>query len=154
MAESKGATTAAGEAMQALMLEIIATFFLLRAAGKQIGAVTATDGGYWGVLRSLKLEGAQTVPQIARSRPVSRQHIQKLANEMMADGVIEWIDNPAHQRSKLLRLTTKGETVFQEMTERIAQAAEDLALNMDTAELQASVRVLRQLSKKLKQSLS
>jgi DNA-binding MarR family transcriptional regulator len=154
MAGSKMDTTDAGEAMQELLLEILAAFFLLRAVGKRMGAVTAADGGYWGMLRSLKLEGAQTVPQIARSRPVSRQHIQKLANEMIADGVIELIDNPAHQRSKLLRLTAKGETVFQEINERIAQEAEGFAQDMDTAELQASVRVLRQLSEKLKQSLT
>ena len=153
MAQSKMDTTAPGEAMQELLLEIIAAFFLLRAFGKRIGAVTAADGGYWGMLRSLKLEGAQTVPQIARSRPVSRQHVQKLANEMIADGVIELIDNPAHQRSKLLRLTTKGETAFQEINERIAQEAEGFAHDMDAAELQASVRVLRRLSEKLKHTL-
>jgi DNA-binding MarR family transcriptional regulator len=145
--------TQAGEAMQELMLEIISAFFLLRAAGKRIGAVTAADGGYWGMLRSLKLEGAQTVPQIARSRPVSRQHIQKLAAEMIAEGVIESVDNPAHRRSKLLRLTTKGEAVFQEITGRIAQEAEGFAQDMDAAELQLSVKVLRQLGEKLKQTL-
>lgn len=153
MADSKVETTAAGEAMQELMLEIISAFFLLRAVGKRIGAVTATDSGYWGMLRSLKLEGAQTVPQIARSRPVSRQHIQKLANAMIAEGVIESINNPAHQRSKLLRLTPKGEAVFAEISERIAQEAEGFAQNMETEELQASVKVLRQLSKALKQTL-
>jgi DNA-binding MarR family transcriptional regulator len=145
------ATTPAGEAMQGLMLETIAAFFLLRAVGKRIGAVTAADGGYWGMLRSLKLEGAQTVPQIARSRPVSRQHIQKLANEMITDGVIELINNPAHQRSKLLQLTAKGEAVFQEISDRIAQEAEVLAEEMEPAELQVSLKVLRQLTAKLKQ---
>ena len=139
--------------MQELMIETISAFFLLRAAGKRMGAVTAADGGYWGMLRSLKLEGAQTVPQIARSRPVSRQHIQKLANQMLADGVIELVDNPAHQRSKLLRLTPQGETVFEEISERLAQAAEELAQDIDIAELQVSVKVLRQLSQKLKQTL-
>ena len=140
--------------MQALMLEIISSFFLLRAVGKQIGAVMTTDGGYWGMLRSLKLEGPQTVPTIARSRPVSRQHIQKLANEMIADGVVEPIDNPAHQRSKLLRITDKGEATFQEINEQIAREAEILAQGMDLDELQASVRVLRQLDKKLRQTLA
>jgi DNA-binding MarR family transcriptional regulator len=145
--------TTAGETMQELMIETISAFFLLRAVGKRIGAVTAADGGYWGMLRSLKLAGAQTVPQIARSRPVSRQHIQKLANEMIAEGVIELVDNPAHQRSKLLQLTTKGEAVFQEITDRIAQEAEDFAQDMDVTELQISVKVLRQLGEKLKQTL-
>jgi DNA-binding MarR family transcriptional regulator len=154
MAGSKMDATTAGEAMQELLLEILSAFFLLRAVGKRMGAVTAADGGYWGMLRSLKVEGALTVPQIARSRPVSRQHIQKLANEMIEDGVIELIDNPAHRRSKLLCLTAKGEVVFQEINERIAQKAEGLAQDMNTAELQASIRVLRQLSEKLKQSLT
>ncbi|WP_036945622.1 MarR family winged helix-turn-helix transcriptional regulator [Pseudanabaena sp. PCC 6802] len=145
--------TANGEAMQELMLETISVFFLLRAVGKRIGAVTATDGGYWGILRSLKVEGAQTVPQIARSRPVSRQHVQKLANEMIAEGVIESISNPAHQKSKLLQITAKGELVFQEISERIAQEAESLAQDMDIDELQISIKVLRRLSKQLKQML-
>jgi DNA-binding MarR family transcriptional regulator len=153
MAENKVDKTAAGEAIQALMLETLSAFFLLRAAGKRIGAVTAADGGYWGMLRSLKVEGPQTVPQIARSRPVSRQHIQKLANEMIAEGVIELVDNPTHRRSKLLSLTGKGETVFQEITDRIAQEAEDFAEGMNIEELLVSVKVLRQLSAKLRQAL-
>ncbi len=153
MSSNKAIQIAASEAMQELMLETISTFFLLRAAGKRIGAVTASDGGYWGMLRSLKLQGPQTVPQIARSRPVSRQHIQKLANEMIVEGVIEWVDNPAHRRSKLLRLTSKGEASFQEISERIAQSAERVAEGMDAEELQISVRVLRQFGEKLKQAL-
>lgn len=153
MPENQTDKTTASAAMQELMGETISAFFLLRAAGKQIGAVTANDGGYWGMLRSLKLEGAQTVPQIARSRPVSRQHIQKLANEMIADGVIELINNPAHQRSKLLQLTPKGETIFQEITARIAQAAAGLSQDIDAADLQVAVRVLRQLGAKLRQTL-
>jgi DNA-binding MarR family transcriptional regulator len=153
MVGDKTTQVAASEAIQELMIETTAMFFLLRAAGKQIGAVTASDGGYWGMLRSLKLEGPQTVPQLARSRPVSRQHIQKLANEMVAEGVLEWADNPAHQRSRLLQLTFKGEGSFQEISERIAQVAEGFAEGMNAEELQVSVRVLRQLREKLKQSL-
>lgn len=155
MAENKVDKTAAGEAIQELMLETLSAFFLLRAAGKRIGAVTAADGGYWGMLRSLKVEGPQTVPQIARSRPVSRQHIQKLANEMISEGVIELVDNPIHRRSKLLRLTGKGENVFQEITDRIAQEAEGFAegMDMDIEEILISVRVLRRMSARLRQAL-
>lgn len=153
MPENQSHETTASEAMQELVVETIAAFFLLRATGRRIGAVTATDRGYWGMLRSLKLEGAQTVPQIARSRPVSRQHIQKLANEMIADGVVELVNNPAHKRSKLLQLTPKGEAIFQEITARIAQAAAGLSQDIDAADLQVAVRVLRQLGTKLRQNL-
>jgi DNA-binding MarR family transcriptional regulator len=143
----------ASELMQALIIEIISTFFLLRAAGKHLGAVTLSDGGYWGLLRSLKGEGAQTVPQIARSRPVSRQHIQKLANEMIVEGVIEWVENPAHRRSKLLQLTPKGEIVLQQLNGQIEQEAVLLSENVDVEELQVAVSVLHQLRGKLKTQL-
>ena len=104
----------------ALAMEITATFFRLRAAGKRIGAVTPSGGGILGMLRSLTLEGPQTVPQIARSRPVARQHIQRLANEAEAEGLIEFVDNPAHRRSKLMRITPKGETTYGELMGRMA----------------------------------
>ena len=146
--------TVEGKALEDLMVELIYTFFLLRARGTQIRAVTASGGGYWGMLRSLKLEGPQTIPQIARSRPVSRQHIQKLANEMLEEGVIELVDNPAHQRSKLLRLTPKGEATFQELTQSIAQESENLAQDMDAAELQTAVTVLQRLRGKLAEILN
>jgi DNA-binding MarR family transcriptional regulator len=153
MAKDKATQVVASEVILELMLEVISTFFLLQAAGKRIGAVTISNGGYWGMLRSLKLQGPQTVPQIARSRPVSRQHIQKLANTMIAEGVIELVDNPAHRRSKLLRLTSKGETAFQEISKRIAQASAELAQGMDAVELQLSVQVLQQVGEKLKRTL-
>ena len=147
--EEKTNLKLAGKVMEELMSETIATFFRLRAMGQQIGAVTPNGSGYWGLMRSLKQEGAQTVPQLARSRPVSRQHIQKLANEMIAEGVIELVDNPAHKRSKLLRLTSKGEVVFQELNQQIASVAINLAEDIDVKELQIAVQVLKQIRKKL-----
>lgn len=140
-----------GKVMEELMTEAIATFFRLRVVGQQIGAVTPNGSGYWGLMRSLKQEGAQTVPQLARSRPVSRQHIQKLANEMIAEGVIELAENPAHKRSKLLRLTPKGEAVFQKLNQQIARVALNLAEDMDVKELQIAVKVLKQIREKLKE---
>ena len=141
--------TARGEALFDVILETAAAFFRLRAAGKRVGAVTPWGGGLWGMLRTLKLEGPRTVPQIARSRPVARQRIQKLANELAEAGLIEFVDNPAHQRSKLLRLTPEGETAYEEIRERLADLTERLAADMDEAELRTAARVLKALSAKL-----
>lgn len=133
----------------ALALEIMATFFRLRAAGKRIGAVTPSGGGILGMLRSLALEGPQTVPQIARSRPVARQHIQRLANEAEAEGLIEFVDNPAHRRSKLMRITPKGETTYGELMGRMAGFSEELASGMDAGAIAEATEVLRQFREKL-----
>ncbi len=137
------------ESMFNLLLESMGLFFQLRAAGKRTGHVTPGGGGIWGFLHSLAVDGPQTVPQLARARPVTRQHIQLIANEAAADGLIEFIDNPAHKRSKLLRLTPKGERVDAEMTERLKTFAGDLAEDFDAAELATAARVLNALRAKL-----
>lgn len=146
--------TSAGQALEDLIVEIVATFFLLRAEGMRIGVVSSSGEGYWSVLRLLKVNGAQTVPQIARYRYVPRQSVQKLANEMLEDGVIELVNNPAHKRSKLLRLTPKGEAVFAELSDRIAVLAENLAKQEDATQLQNAVVVVKHLHEQLRAMLN
>ena len=141
--------TQAGAALFDVIVETLETFFRLRAAGMRHGTVTPRGGGLWGLLRILKLEGPRTVPQIARARSVARQHVQKLANEMAAEGLIEFIDNPAHRRSKLMRLTRKGDAAFEELTARIVETAETLAHGMDLRELRTAAGVLRRLRERL-----
>ncbi|HEY9613630.1 helix-turn-helix domain-containing protein [Allocoleopsis sp.] len=153
MAKRVTKRTEAGQAIEDLIIEIVATFFLLRAEGMRIGVVSPSGEGYWSVLRLLKLNGPQTVPQLARYRYVPRQSVQKLANEMLKDGVIELVNNPAHKRSKLLRLTSRGDIVFQEMSDRIAKLAETLAKQQDAAQLQNAADVVKKLHEQLREML-
>src|SRR5262245_53426492 len=101
--------TARGEAIAGLILEVAQFFFRVRAAGQKTGLITTWGGGAFGFLRSLVLLGPLTVPQIAAMRPTSRQRMQRLADELAADGLVEFIENPRHQRSNLVRVTRKGE---------------------------------------------
>lgn len=153
MAKRVTKRTEAGRAIEDLIIEIVATFFLLRAEGMRMGVVSPSGEGYWSVLRLLKINGPQTVPQLARYRYVPRQSIQKLANEMLKDGVIELVNNPAHKRSKLLRLTPEGDAVFQEMSDRIAKLAETLAKQQDAAQLQNAADVVKKLHEQLREML-
>ncbi len=144
--------TPEGEALMEVVVEVAATFFRLRAAGSRVGAVTSWGAGLWGFLRTLRLEGPRTVPQIARARPVARQHIQKLANEAAEAGLVAFIDNPAHKRSRLLKLTPKGETAFDELSGRLAAMATRLAADMDEGELRTAAKVLRVIREALGKS--
>jgi DNA-binding MarR family transcriptional regulator len=139
----------AGEALFELVFATARTFFRLRAAGSRIGAVTPWGGGLLGMLHGLKWGGPQTVPQIARSRPVSRQRIQKLADEMAADGLVEFVDNPAHRRSKLVRLTRKGEAAYDELRAAMLALCEEMAAGMDAGHIETARAVLDELARKL-----
>lgn len=136
---------ALAQALETLLIETLEMFFTLRAAGKQIGVVTQSGGGYWGMLRLLKLHGPRTVPQLARLRSVTRQRMQVLANELIKDGVIELIENPDHQRSKLVQLTAKGETVFEELSTRISNELIPLIAGVDVTEVETAIQVLQRI---------
>ncbi len=128
-----------------LCLVVSKTFFALKAAGRSIGAVSKWGGGYWGVLRSLKTEGPQTLVQLARSRPVSRQRIQRIAAELGDRGFVEFRENPAHQRSKLLHLTDKGEIFLKRLDDSIESMAAPFTERVSPAVINATIRTLEEL---------
>ncbi|MSP88307.1 MAG: MarR family transcriptional regulator [Alphaproteobacteria bacterium] len=138
-----------GEALFQVIVLVLGTFFKLRAADQRMGTVSSWGGGNWGLMRSLALEGPQTVPQLARARPVARQRIQKIADELAAAGLVEFVDNPGHKRSKLLRLTARGEAKQREMTERIQDAADALARDLPLKDLKSAAGILARLSDRL-----
>src|SRR5207248_10580006 len=60
------------------------------------------------ILQLLKTHEPLTVPEIARLCSTSRQNIQVVVNRLNAKGYVDFINNPAHQRSVLTRLTARG----------------------------------------------
>ena len=134
------------EAIAELMLEVAQCFFRIRALGQKTGLITSWGGGAFGFMRSLALLGPLTVPQIAQMRPTSRQRMQRLADELAAEGLAEFIDNPKHQRSKLVRLTRKGEARYRELTGRLLAIASTMGAGLGQREIRRTTEIVRQLS--------
>ena len=135
-----------GEAVAELMLEVAQCFFRIRAFGQKEGFITSWGGGAFGFMRSLALLGPLTVPQIAQMRPTSRQRMQRLADELAAEGLVEFIDNPKHRRSKLVRLTRKGETSYRELNARLLAIAATMGGDLNEPDIRRTTEVVRQLS--------
>ena len=145
---------ASGDAVYDLLVATPRVFFKLKAIGQRVGAVNRWGGGTWGMLRSLHVDGPQTVPRLARSRPVARQRIQKLADELAEAGLVRYVENPAHRRSKLVRLTAKGEAAFLAVDARIRAWARDLAPAFGADEVAAATAVLDRLAERLDAALA
>jgi DNA-binding MarR family transcriptional regulator len=135
-----------GDAIAGLMLEVAQFFFRIRAVGQRTGLITGWGGGAFGFMRSLALLGPLTVPQIAQMRPTSRQRMQRLADELAADGLVEFIDNPKHRRSKLLQLTPKGDARYRELNTRLLAIASTMGVDLSEADLRKTTEIVRQLS--------
>jgi DNA-binding MarR family transcriptional regulator len=138
------------EAVAELMLEVAQCFFRIRSVGQKTGLITSWGGGAFGFMRSLALLGPLTVPQIALMRPTSRQRMQRLADELAADGLVEFIDNPLHQRSKLVRLTPKGNARYREFNARFLSIASTVGVPLSEADIRKTIEIVRHLSDDVK----
>jgi DNA-binding MarR family transcriptional regulator len=139
-----------GEAIAELMLEVAQFFFRIRAVGQKTGFITSWGGGAFGFMRSLALLGPLTVPQIAQMRPTSRQRMQRLADELAAGGLVEFIDNPKHRRSKLVQLTPKGDTRYRELNARFLAIASTLGVGLSEGDVRRTREIVRRLSDEVK----
>jgi DNA-binding MarR family transcriptional regulator len=148
VARKKGAGRAAsskGAAIAELMLEVAQLFFRLRALGQKTGFITNWGAGAFGFLRSLAI-GPLTVPQIAEMRPTSRQRMQRLADELAAEGLVEFVDNPRHRRSKLVRLTRSGQARYRDLSARMLDIAATMGTDLSEADIRKSTLIVRRLS--------
>src|SRR5918993_3818394 len=139
-----------GEAIAELMLEVAQCFFRIRALGQATGLITSWGGGAFGFMRSLALLGPLTVPHIAQMRPTSRQRMQRLANELAAEGLVEFIDNPKHRRSKLVQLTPKGLSRYRALNVQLLAIASTLGVNLSERDIRKASESVRRLSDELK----
>jgi len=136
-------TTGQVEALDSIFNEAVALFHRMRVAAEEVHRQGEMSAGRRGVLRGLDRLGPQTVPQMARARPVSRQHVQMLVNQLARDGLVEYIENPAHKRSHLVRLTQQGKELVESMVRRELRVLGQLSIQTSEKDLTAAADVLR-----------
>ncbi len=137
----------ADSAFNELVDETVRLYRRLNLVAEEVHEKGEMSGGLRGILRTLKKEGAQTVPHLARSKSVSRQHIQVLVNRLIEEGFVALRPNPAHKRSPLLCLTSLGEKIVNQMGIREAKlmSQADLGLTDEImTEAAHSLRIIRE----------
>lgn len=134
------------QTLYAMIREVRTCFNLLKGLSDELIADLGINASLRAVMESLAESGAQTVPAIARSKGVSRQHIQVNMDGLLAKGLAESRDNPAHKRSPLYALTAAGEDVFATVQQRDAAVLERISKTFDTASMQAAGKALAELN--------
>ncbi len=129
-----------------LAREVRLTFHALKAAAEALHQdPDGLSAGHRGVLESLEVGGPQTVPALARARPVSRQHIQILVNRLLDLKLVEPQENPASRRSPLIGLTADGRRRFRGMVRRERAALAGTELPISDARIREASETLRKL---------
>jgi DNA-binding MarR family transcriptional regulator len=101
--------------------------------------------GKRGILKGIEIRGPQTVPQMARARPVSRQHIRASLEPLLAEGLVQYVHNPNHKRSKLVDLTPKGAARLQAINRRENQLFDSLQKQFGGKGVREAAALLRRL---------
>jgi DNA-binding MarR family transcriptional regulator len=100
-----------------LVADVYEAAGVLRRLGERSAATEGQTQARWQVL-SVISEGEWTVPMTADRLGTSRQAVQRLANELVDDGLASFADNPRHRRSQFLRITNDGRRVLDAITTR------------------------------------
>lgn len=129
--------------LRAVVDETIALFHRVRWVAEQIYVEDGRSLPRRGILRGLVRYGPRTVPQLARSRTVTRQHTQEVVDALVADGLVELVPNPAHARSRLVRATARGTAVVAQMDEVDVRVLAAIRGDLSLRDLAITVRTLR-----------
>lgn len=129
-------------ALYAVIDETRQLFHRLRMTAREIHGPGVSAAGR-GILESLDRHGPKTVPQLARMRPVSRQHVQTHVNALAAKGLVELAENPAHRRSQLVALTKTGTATVRTMKSHEARLLGEFEMGLSEHELSATADVLK-----------
>ena len=132
------------------VLELLpSAFHRVGAAGDIIHAPLGLSSGMRGLLLSLDHAGPISVPRLAAMRPVSRQFVQKLVDELRASGWVDVMANPVHKRSPLICLTQKGRDILVTIRTNEKPYLDTLKEGLDADDLAITARVLGLICERL-----
>ena len=134
---------------------------LIRAVFRANGAILAAGDGLskdleltsarWQVLASVG-NGALTVPQAARRMGLTRQSVQRVADDLVDHGLATKQPNPDHKRSPLIDLTPLGMHRLEEITRRQHIWVNALAKGLGSGSLEAATCVATAITTRLENS--
>ena len=93
-------------------------------------------------------EVARTVPQIARTLGLTRQAVQRVADDLAERGLAAWRENPEHRRAHLLQLTSEGRAAYGEALQRKTLWAQGLSEGLTPAWLAVATELLGLMSRR------
>jgi DNA-binding MarR family transcriptional regulator len=132
------------------VLEIFRTHGELIAMGDDLVADLGLSSARWQVMGAIVLaEKPLPIAQIARNMGLTRQAVQRVANELDADGFVRFAPNPDHQRARLVLLTAKGQSAYAAAMKRWEAKARALGSGSTQKDIETALAALRRLRRRL-----
>ena len=139
-----------GEALSNLMLDLFRLNSLVQTAGDRLVTPLGLTAARWQILGAIiAAERPQPVAWLARNMGANRQNVQRIANDLEADGLVAFAPNPHHRRAQLVVLTDKGAQPYDAAMRLQAPWINALADGLAVKDVQTMHRVIVALREKL-----
>ena len=136
--------------MTELILETFRLNGRLLAAGDALVRDLGLTSARWQVLGAVAMSPVPLpVSHIARNMGLSRQNVQRLANELEAQRIVRFAPNPHHRRAKLVLLTEQGRALYEAASARQKPWAGALADGLPAETIEAAAELLRTVRRRL-----
>jgi DNA-binding MarR family transcriptional regulator len=146
----KSRRTPAGDALTSLMLDLFRLNSQLLTAGDRLVAELGLTSARWQILGAIVNAGRpQPVAWLARDLGANRQNVQRIVNDLHAEGLLAFETNPHHRRAQLVVLTEKGRSAFDAAMALQAPWVNRLSDGLSVKDLQTVQRVVTALRSKL-----
>jgi DNA-binding MarR family transcriptional regulator len=139
------------------MTEIVLEAFRLNgrllAAGDRLVEPLGLSSARWQVLGAIHFaETPQPVAWLARSMGLSRQGVQRIANELEKEGLVAFEPNPHHRRANLVVLTEQGREVYQAAERRQIEWVNALSRDFTVDDIQCALKVMTAMRSRLEEN--
>ena len=141
-------STPAGAALTELFLEIFRLNGALLVEGDRLVGDIGLTSARWQVIGAAALSPLP-VAAIARNMGLTRQAVQRVANDLAQAGFVRFAPNPHHQRAKLVVLTASGTAAFRAAIARQVPWANRIAADLDPRRIKAARAILRSIAQRL-----
>ena len=137
-------------ALTGLVIEVFRLNGDLLAVGDALVHDLGLTSARWQVLGAVELSPVPLpVAHVARNMGLTRQAVQRVVDDMRADGLVRLEPNPHHRRAMLVTMTEAGEAAYRGASARQERWADDLAATLSPEAIEAAVTLLRTLQQRL-----
>ena len=107
-------------------------------------------GAQWGVLGAFGQDDApRTIAEAARRMGLARQSVQRVADALADQGLVEYLPNSEDRRTKLAKVTDAGRTLLVELETRQLEWANRTAGDLSQTNIKEAMRLVKQIRERI-----
>ncbi len=131
-----------------LVLDVFRLHGRLLAAGDRLTRPLGLSSARWQILGAVE-HGPLSVAQIARNMGLTRQTVQRLADELEKSQFVHYAPNPDHKKAKHVCLTEKSQKVMKVLEQRQIRWANEVTGGVRAEEVEAALALIEKLLTRL-----